>query len=322
MASLGTRALSACARVPIARATGLDYFGVQVAPALTPLTTNIVHFQPVPHVSGSLELAGGLHAFVHRCSRRRHSSPDLQPESTVHVGLVASAGHAHASPKSALAGFAAGTSRSVGEVDVLVVVPDGVGVGPSLRSESSLHAESVANAMGAAIKVAREKRTSVVGWKLCMIRSSQMPCPRCSRSSLLVLPRMPRSIGYRRTLADRKRSGLGPYEVRRAPTVMVVMAQEVTRFARCFAPSAESPKPTLTPSTSSLSWRGGRGRLLPPTEADCSARTQRYFLEAAIGHRRREESLCIKAIFERDEKWADLPPFKRTELRRRLAKIC
>ena len=35
---------------------------------------------------------------------------------------------------------------------------------------------------------------------------------------------------------------------------MVVVAREVTRFARCFAPSAESPKPTLTPSTSSLSF--------------------------------------------------------------------
>jgi hypothetical protein len=64
--------------------------GVQDAPAFTPLTTNIVHFQPAPHVSGSLELADGLHSFVQRCSRRRHSRPDLQPEPTTHVGLVAS----------------------------------------------------------------------------------------------------------------------------------------------------------------------------------------------------------------------------------------
>lgn len=90
----------------------------------------------------------------------------MQPDPTLHVVLVASGGHAQESPKSAVAGFGvgeAGASRSEGAVDVLVVVPDGEGVGPSLPSVSLLHAESVAMARGAASERRREKRRSVVG---------------------------------------------------------------------------------------------------------------------------------------------------------------
>jgi transposase len=58
----------------------------------------------------------------------------------------------------------------------------------------------------------------------------------------------------------------------------------------------------------------------PPTEVACWAHARRYFWEAAIGHHPagKEGLLRIHAIFEQDNKGANLPPTKRTELRRRI----